>query len=123
MVDEWMQRYVQAWSTDDPEDIGALFTEDARYFTEPYAEPWNGREEIVRKWVEGGDSNVEWAFAYGIVAVDGDVAVIRGLTEYAPEKEGEAAKIYHNLWVIRFADDGRALEFTEWWMKTKAPAS
>ena len=28
-----------------------------------------------------------------------------------------AERTYSNLWVIRFAPDGRAREFTEWWMK------
>jgi hypothetical protein len=28
-VEHWLDRYRHAWSTDDPEDVAALFTQDA----------------------------------------------------------------------------------------------
>ena len=31
----WMQHYIAAWTSNDPEDIRALFTEDAVYATQP----------------------------------------------------------------------------------------
>ena len=42
--------------------------------------------------------------------MEGDTAVIRATTPYA----GRAT--YHNVWVMKFAPDGRASSFTEWWM-------
>jgi hypothetical protein len=44
------------------------------------------------------------------VAVTDDVAVVQGETRY---KEGRS---YSNLWLIRLDADGRAREFTEYWM-------
>jgi len=119
----WMQAYVEAWASDDPRDVSALFAEDARYFTEPYAEPWEGREEIVRQWIAHGDSAIDWSFTYEVIALDGDAAVVQGHTVYAEQGEPDPKprKEYENLWVIRFAPDGRAREFTEWWMRTKTP--
>ncbi len=119
MVEQWMQGYLKAWGSDAPEDIAALFTEDAAYHTEPYAEPWIGRDTIVSKWIEHGDSRTQWSFEYDVVAESGDTAVVRGTTRYASEAPGEPAKTYHNVWIVRFAPDGRAYEFTEWWMKAK----
>ncbi len=120
MIETWMRGYLKAWESDSPEEIAALFTEDARYYTEPYAEPWEGRETIVREWIERGDSGSEWSFGYDVVAEDGDTAVIRGVTRYEPETAEETeGKTYHNIWIVRLASDGRASEFTEWWMKAK----
>jgi hypothetical protein len=48
--------------------------------------------------------------------LDGDLGFVRGWTRYtqeAPPKE------YGNLWVVRLADDGRASEFTEWWVRVR----
>ena len=44
-VKAWVERYVQAWNSNDPAAIGSLFTEDAAYHTEPYSQPWRpGRD-------------------------------------------------------------------------------
>jgi hypothetical protein len=37
---------------------------------------------------------------------------VQGTTRYL-----SSPRTYSNLWVVRLADDGRAREFTEWWMK------
>ncbi|MFL5720812.1 MAG: nuclear transport factor 2 family protein [Chloroflexota bacterium] len=108
---DWMGAYLRAWETNDPEEVGALFSDEALYLTEPSAEPWHGRPEIVEGWLgrkdEPGDATFEWA-----PLVDSDrLGVITGRTTYLSGDD------YDNLWVIRFDDDGRCSEFTEWWMR------
>jgi ketosteroid isomerase-like protein len=110
IVTAWVQAYRKAWETNEPDDIRSLFTEDAEYLTEPYAEPWRGHEGIVASWLEDKDEPGETSFTWELVAVEGDTGVIRAVTPY----QGRAT--YHNLWIIRFAEDGRASRFTEWWM-------
>ena len=107
----WLQRYVNAWETNDPEDVGALFTDDARYYTAPYREPWPGRQAIVEGWLDRKDPPGTWEFNQEVLGTDGDVAFVRGWTEYA---DGES---YSNLWVIRLDEEGRCSEFIEWWMQ------
>jgi hypothetical protein len=57
-VDRWMERYVRAWETNDPGDIGALFTDDARYYirlllTDPTSEDFarGGPGPSFRSWL------------------------------------------------------------------------
>jgi uncharacterized protein (TIGR02246 family) len=108
----WVEGYVRAWNSNDPHDIEALFNEDARYFTEPYAKPWRGRDEIVRSWLEIRDEPGQTEFRYDVLTVGGDLGIIKGSTTYKdPPKE------YSNLWEIRLDSEGRAKEFVEWWMK------
>jgi ketosteroid isomerase-like protein len=108
----WVERYVQAWRSNDPDDIRALFTDDARYFTAPEREPWAGAEGIVRGWLDRKDEPGTWSFRYEVLGVDGDLAFVRGWTEQRKEDPPTCT----NLWVIRLAPDGRASEFIEWWM-------
>jgi hypothetical protein len=110
----WVERYVRAWETNDPDDIGVLFTNDARYFTAPYREPWSGREGIVEGWLGRKDDPGDWSFRWETLAVCEDLGLVRGWTSYPHEGEE-----YSNLWVIRLEDDGRCSEFTEWWMEPK----
>lgn len=114
-VDRWIEGYVRAWTTNDTADIGALFTDDAEYRTEPWAEPWAGRDAIVAGWLDAKDDPGTWTFRSEPLALAGDTAFVRAWTDYT---DGTPRR-YHNLWVIRFSGDGRAASFTEWFMKQR----
>jgi ketosteroid isomerase-like protein len=108
----WVEEYVKAWESNDPEVIGALFTSDARYLTAPWRRPWSGREAIVREWLDRRDEPGQWSFTFEPVAVAGDLAIVQGVTTY----QDQPPVVYSNLWLIRLDDQGRCTEFTEWWM-------
>jgi ketosteroid isomerase-like protein len=113
-LERWIDRYVKAWSTNDPKDIGDLFTDDADYYTAPYREPWRGRDAVVKGWLARADDQGDWDFSHEVLAVAGDLGFVRGLTTYRTPPH-----VYSNLWVIRLQADGRCTEFTEWWMAHK----
>ncbi|MGH8245039.1 MAG: nuclear transport factor 2 family protein [Gammaproteobacteria bacterium] len=108
----WIEGYLRAWKSNDPADIGRLFTPDARYYTAPFREPWAGRDGIIAGWLNRQDAPGDFTFAYELLAVDGNLGVMRGRTNYVNEPPRE----YHNLWLIRLADSGQCTEFTEFWM-------
>jgi len=114
-VDDWVGRYVAAWGSNDPEEIGALFTDDADYFTAPFRQPWHGREEIVREWLGRKDDPGSWTFEHEVQGIDGDTAFVRGRTVYTDAADPDPGP-FVNMWQIRFVSDGRAAEFVEWWM-------
>jgi SnoaL-like domain len=111
-VQDWVERYIRAWESNGPAEIGSLFTDDATYYTAPFREPWTGRENIVKEWLDRKDEPGEWSFRFEILGIDGDLAFVRGWTDYPKDEEPK----YSNLWVIRLSPDGRASEFIEWWM-------
>ena len=111
-LSRWIDGYIRAWSSNRPDDIGSLFTDDAEYRTEPYAEPWRGRQEIVDRWIENKDEPGDYAFSWETLAETPEVAFVQGRTIYR-----EPPRTYDNLWVIHIDADGRCGRFTEWWMK------
>jgi SnoaL-like domain len=115
----WTQGYVKAWGSNDPADIRALFTPDARYLTEPHAAAWVGRDEIVREWLDRKDEPGGYTFRWEILGMDGDLGFVRGWTTYRGEAPTDPPKEYGNLWVVRLAPDGRASEYTEWWVRVR----
>ena len=106
-----MRRYIDAWESNDAGDIGGLFTDEARYFTAPHRQPWNGRDGIVEGWLDRKDEQGEWRFSFEVLGVDGDLGFVKGVTTYSDGDD------YSNLWVIRLDEDGRASEFIEYWME------
>ena len=112
IVQAWLDNYRTAWASNAPDDIRALFTEGATYAGGPFdPEPWVGREGIVAGWLEHRDEPGEYTFEGAPLAYSDGVGIIQGRTDYAD------GRVYANLWVIRFADDGRAESFVEWYME------
>ena len=112
-VKAWVDGYRKAWESNDPEDIGRLFTDDALYYTEPFHDPWRGRDAIVQGWIKQKDEPGDTEFSYEVLATAGDLAFVKGETAYSTPPP----RRYSNLWVLRLDEQGRASEFTEWWMK------
>ena len=113
----WVDRYRLVWESNDPVEIGALFIEDATYATEPYAEPWRGRDQIVSGWLDAKDEPGQTEFRFEVLGMDGDLGFVRGWTQYHSPPGA-----YSNLWVIRLEGDGRCSEFVEWYMKLRSNA-
>jgi ketosteroid isomerase-like protein len=116
-VARWLDRYIEAWRSYDREQIGDLFTEDVEYRYYPYDEPQRGRDAVVESWFEGQDEPDTFEAEYRPVAIDGQSVVAVGRSSYRDEPEGEIKRVYYNCFVMRFDDDGRCLEFTEWFMQ------
>jgi ketosteroid isomerase-like protein len=127
-VDRWLQSYVDAWKTYDRDRISALFSEDIEYRYHPYDDPIKGREAVVASWLGEGDNpdasarDPEGTYdaTYRAIAADGDVAIATGKSIYTTEPGGEIDKVFHNCFVMRFDDQGRCREFTEWFMEERA---
>lgn len=124
-VDRWLADYVEAWNTYDAEQIAALFSEDIAYRYHPYDDPIEGRDEVVKAFRAEGDHPEAgtrddpgtYEAEYRCIAVDGDVAVATGFSSYKDSADGPVVRVYDNCFVMRFDDDGRCCEFTEWYMR------
>ena len=84
----WLDDYFAAWISNDPDDVAALFTEEAVYSVGPFADAWMGRDEIVRRWIAGAQEDVE--YAYEILAVEGDAGIAHWNVK--ARTEGETAR-------------------------------
>jgi hypothetical protein len=126
-VRKWLDEYVRAWETYDPDAIGALFSDDATYAWHPWDQGHDlvtGRAAIVEAWLADKDEPGTYKARYEPIAVDDDVAIATGQSQYF-EKSGELKREFYNCFVMRFDDQGRCRQFTEMFMeapRATAPA-
>jgi hypothetical protein len=123
-LSSWMAGYRRAWESNRPDDIRALFTDDATYRTEPWTEPWRGIDQIVSRWLDRKDEPDTSTFEWWPITETPELAVVEGVTRYT------RGVTYSNLWIIQFADHldefsgdaSRATAYTEWWMDQAEPS-
>jgi ketosteroid isomerase-like protein len=109
-VERWIEEYVRLWRTPGIEGLGEIFTDDASYSTGPYAEPARGLEAIAALWDTEREPGERFELDSSVVAVEGPVAVARLEVRYTAPRE----QSYRDLWIMRFAADGRCESFEEW---------
>jgi SnoaL-like domain len=110
-VEEWLHGYERAWRAPGTESLRDLFTEDAGYRQSPYSEPLAGLAAIAAMWEKEREGPDEVFTMVGdVIAVDGATAVARMEVRY----EHPTPREYRDLWVMRFAPDGRCEDFEEW---------
>ena len=120
--EQWLRRYVDAWRLNDAAAIGDLFSADARYAYDPFEEAVRGRVAIVASWLADADVPGSWEADYEVLAIDGDTGVAHGRTRYLTDDRTAVDREFANVFVIRFDDEGRCREFTEWYMRRRPEA-
>ena len=119
-VARWVAGYERAWRSPGAEALVGLFTADAVYSPGPYEEPAVGLPAIGIMWErERSGPDEDFTMASDVVAVDGDTAVVRVEVHYGPPTKQE----FRDLWVMRFAADGRCQAFEEWPFAPRPPAA
>ena len=110
-VDSWVAAYEAAWRTAGTHALAGLFTPDASYSMSPWREPVTGLDALAGMWERERDGPDEpFTLESEVVAVDGDTAVVRLAVDYGRASGGR----WRDLWVVRFAPDGRCRAFEEW---------
>jgi hypothetical protein len=107
-VMRWVAEYERVWREGDLAGVARLFSDDARYRRSPYEESNVGHAAIRAFWLD--DDGKTFTMTAEPVAVEGPDAVVRLKVLY----QEPVAKEYLDLWVLRFAADGRVEDFEEW---------
>jgi ketosteroid isomerase-like protein len=110
---EWLGAYEAAWESKDPGAAAALFSPDAVYRETPFAEPFQGRDQIRAYWAEVTSAQSEIDFDFDVIAVTGSTGVAAwsarfGLADGTPvELDG--------VFVLEFDAAGLVGSLREWW--------
>jgi ketosteroid isomerase-like protein len=110
-VEKWVADYERAWRTPGTRVLAEVFVPDASYLPSPWAQPVEGLDAIARFWeTERVGPDEEFTMSNDVVAVDGVTAVVRVVVRYGTP----GSRTWRDLWILRFAEDGRCSWFEEW---------
>src|SRR5881392_1606695 len=101
---DWLNRYVEAWLSYDPDAIAGLFADRVTYRYHPHDEPIIGRQAVVAAWLgedtSDGESTRDAPGTYDAdfapIAVDGDTVVATGTARYREVRDGPIVRTYDN---------------------------
>lgn len=116
-VNNWLADYIDVWKAGDHQAVARLFTDDALYHDDPFTPPKRGHAEIAEYWRESGDEPDAFHAEYEPLIVAGDVVVAQGFSRYFTADRSRVDREYANVFVLRFAPDGRCSEYREWYMR------
>lgn len=111
-LDTWIRDYARAWETADEDLIASLFSEDARYRSSPFREPFRGHDEIRAYWRRGAGAQQATRVRMGTPYVDGERVAVEWWATMIDE--GEEVTLPGCL-LLRFAPDGRCSDLREYW--------
>jgi len=112
-VDEWVDRYAQAWETADADAVVALFAPTASYRSSVFREPYVGSDEIRAYWGRGAGTQREVRVRMGHPLLGGDRIAIEWWATLIDPDEGEIT--LPGCLLLRFDDVGRCTELWEYW--------
>ena len=79
----------------------------------------DGEDDIQREWErlqdEIDDDEENWEFEWQLLVETDELAVVTGRTRYLDPQLS-----YRNLFVLRFDDEGRCYDFTEWYIEEES---
>lgn len=110
----WLEGYEEAWETLDPDKAAALFTEDATYLENPYADPYQGRQGIREYWATVTSDQQDVDFTYEILAVSGNTGIAHWHSEFTQKSSGSGV-ILDGVFVLEFTPEGLCRSLKEWW--------
>jgi ketosteroid isomerase-like protein len=114
MVRSVLETYGRAWTTQNPDLILAVFTEDAIYHERVLKEPYRGHAEIREYWMDKvvrGQANIE--FEVVNVYVDGTTAIAEWMADF-DDRVQRVRKHMKELAVLEFSGT-RIKHLREYW--------
>ena len=110
-VERWVAAYERLWRTPGTALLAEIFVPDASYLPSPWAQPLESLDAIAAFWeAERRGADEKFEMSSDVVAVDDATAVVRVFVTYG----NPGSKPWRDLWLLRFAADGRCSSFEEW---------
>ena len=111
---QWLDAYGAAWEAQNASSFSALFEENALYYWTPFEDPKKGKSAIAEAFNESVNRQRNIDFGARILYVQAKLGAAHWSCAFT--RAGSGARVHlDGIFVVQFADTGKALSFREWW--------
>jgi hypothetical protein len=112
----WLDAYGDAWERLDVDAFVSVFAEDALYYWGPFGEPLHGHDEIRARTAAALSRQTDVHFGHEPLAITPDGrGICRWWVSARPPEEPSTIEEDEGIFLVTFGDDGRCVDFREWW--------
>jgi len=118
--EKWLKKYGKAWMEGNPGNAILLFSENARYYEEPFLPPMVGHDAIRKYWTEGAEEGQrDITFDFQVLTVSGDTGYARWQASFRRVASGRQVEL-DGVLSATFDGNGHCTEFREWWHRRES---
>ena len=110
----WLSAYGEAWQAKDAGAFAALFADNALYYWTPFDEAKKGSGEIQAAFADAVSTQRDIDFGARILYVQAQLGAAHWSCAFTRISTGKRVHL-DGIFVVQFADAGKALSFREWW--------
>ena len=123
-LDDWLRRYFDAWVSNEPDEVAALFSEDAEYHVDPFSGPrMRGRDEIVVRWTSHPEAQQDVRWSYEPLAVAGERGIAQWRVSFAPNGVADQRTEIDGILLVDFDGHRRCTVHREWQVTRDVPST
>ena len=114
-LNDWLEKYGRAWTTQDPDAAASIFTEDGTYAWSPFTEPLRGREAIRSAWHQATQEQPEdIRFGHEILSVTKERGIARWWASMNVKSTAQVVR-REGIYLITLPTGKLCTELREWW--------
>ncbi|MCK6578268.1 MAG: nuclear transport factor 2 family protein [Anaerolineae bacterium] len=110
----WMESYGRASVENDAWASANLFTQDAVYYENPFAEPLIGRDDLYNYWLQGAQTLKDKEASFQVLSVKDNLGIARWNANFSVAASGKRFAL-DCLFIVEFDENGLCRTFREWW--------
>lgn len=110
----WLADYGRASRENDPQASASLFSENARYYENPFDDPITGRDAIRKYWEGGAQRLKDKESTFEILSVRDNLGMARWWSKFTVIESGKRLAL-DCIFLVEFGENNECTEFREWW--------
>lgn len=112
-LDQWLKQMKVAWESGNADAATALFAYPVTYHEEPFVPPVHTRHEVNKLWKEI-EQQRHVQFAYDIICIEGDTAVVHWSVQY-DDIQRQKHENLDGIFLLVFNHEGKCVMFKQWY--------
>jgi len=111
---QWLETYGEASKENNAKASSELFSQGAKYYETPFADPIIGREAIYQYWYKAAQTLKDKETTYQILALRDNLGIARWKSKFTNNNTDKRISL-DCVFLVEFDENNKCSVFREWW--------